>query len=64
VLAVAGGFQEFGLQPKPIRNASTILPTNTLWRIPPALVPAKPFIPFRRLTEEQAHQVLSKWILK
>ena len=37
VLALAGGFQEFGLQPKSIRNASTILPPNTLWRIRPSL---------------------------
>lgn len=60
VLALAGGFQEFGLQPKSIRNASTILPPNTLWRVPPALVPGKPFIPFRRLTEEQAQYLQAR----
>ena len=53
VLALASGFQEFGLQPQPVRNKSTILQRDTLWRVPPALIPEKPFVPFRLLTKEQ-----------
>jgi len=53
VLALASGFQEFGLQPQPVRNKSTILQRDTLWRVPPALIPKKPFVPFRLLTKEQ-----------
>jgi hypothetical protein len=51
VLALAGGFQEFGLQL--VRNKSTILPKDTLWQVPLKLVPEKPFIPVRRLTDDQ-----------
>jgi hypothetical protein len=53
VCALAGGFQISGLQPKSGRDASTILQPQTLWQIPPALISAKPFIPFRQLTEDQ-----------
>ena len=52
VLALAAGFQHFGLQPKSIRGELPILRPDKLWRIPPGLVP-EPFIVFRRLTETQ-----------
>lgn len=53
VLALAHGLQEFGLQPKPIRNESSILQADTLWRVPDCHKPEKPFVVFRRLTEAQ-----------
>jgi hypothetical protein len=53
VLALAAGFQEFGLQPKAVLNESPILRPDKLWRIPPVFVPKNPFVVFRRLTEEQ-----------
>jgi hypothetical protein len=53
VLALAAGFQEFGLQPKAVRKESSILGRDTLWRIPPGFVPKNPFVVVRRLTEEQ-----------
>jgi len=51
VLALAGGFQKFGLQL--VGNKSTILPRDTLWQVPLELLPEKPFIPVRRLTDDQ-----------
>jgi hypothetical protein len=53
VLAWAYGLQEFGLQPKPIRKESSILRPDKLWRVPDCHEPEKPFIVFRRLTEDQ-----------
>ena len=53
VLALASGFQQFGLQPKPVRKESPTLRPDKVWRIPPRLVPKKPFVVVRRLTEEQ-----------
>jgi hypothetical protein len=53
VLALAAGFQESGLQPKAVRKESSCLRPDKVWRIPPGLVPKKPFVVFRRLTEEQ-----------
>jgi hypothetical protein len=53
VLALAAGFQESGLQPKAVRKESSCLRPDKVWGIPPGLVPKKPFVVFRRLTEEQ-----------
>jgi len=53
VLALAYGLQEFGLQPKPIRKESSILRPDKLWRVPDCHKPEKPFVVFRRLTEDQ-----------
>ena len=53
VLAFGYGLQEFGLQPKPIRNESSILRPDTLWRVPDYYKPEKPFVVFRLLTETQ-----------
>jgi hypothetical protein len=53
VLALAGGLQDFGLQPKSIRGEAPILRPETVWRIPAHVVPEKPFIVFRRLTQAQ-----------
>jgi hypothetical protein len=53
VLALAAGFQESGLQPKAVRKESPSLRPDKVWRIPHGLVPKKPFVVFRRLTEEQ-----------
>jgi hypothetical protein len=64
VCALAGGFQVFGLQPQSRRNASTILPPQTLWRIPPALILATSLIPFRQLTEDQAQLLQARRTLK
>jgi hypothetical protein len=53
VLALATGFQEFGLQTKNVQKESPSLRQEMLWRVPPALLPEKPFVVFRRLTDEQ-----------
>ena len=53
VLALAAGFQECGLQPKAVRKESPSLRSDELWRIPPGLVPKRPFVVSRRLTEKQ-----------
>jgi hypothetical protein len=53
VVALAYGLQEFGLQPKPIRKEVSILKPDTLWRVPDCHKPEKPFVVFRRLTEDQ-----------
>jgi hypothetical protein len=53
VLAMAYGLQEFGLRPKPIRNESSILSPDTLWRVPDCHKPEKAFVVFRRLTKAQ-----------
>jgi hypothetical protein len=53
VLALAAGFQDFGLQTKSVRKETPILRPDNLWRIPAGLVPEKGFIVFRRLTEAQ-----------
>jgi hypothetical protein len=53
VLALVAGFQEFGLQPKGVRKESPILRQDKLWRVPPELLPNKPFVVSRLLTEGQ-----------
>jgi hypothetical protein len=53
VLALAAGFQEFGLQSKAVRKEAAILRRDKVWRIPPGFVPKNPFGVFRRLTEKQ-----------
>jgi hypothetical protein len=45
-LALGYGLQEFGLQPKPIRNESPILRPDTLWRVTDYYKPEKPFVVF------------------
>jgi hypothetical protein len=52
VLALAAGLQQFGLQRR-ATGESPILQPDMLWRIPAGLVPEKPFIVFRHLTETQ-----------
>jgi len=64
VLALAAGFQEFGLQPKAVRKESPILRQDKLWRVPPCLVPKKPFVVFRRLTEEQLEYLRARHVSK
>jgi hypothetical protein len=53
VLALAYGLQEFGSQSKPVRNESSILRPDTVWRVPDCHKPEKSFVVFRRLTEDQ-----------
>lgn len=53
VLALAFGLQVFGLQPKPIQKEQPILLPDEVWRIPTSYEMEKPFIVFRRLTEDQ-----------
>jgi hypothetical protein len=53
VLALAVGYQLFGLQRKTSGNQSKFLQRDRLWRIPRDLMPAKPFIAVRRLTGKQ-----------
>jgi hypothetical protein len=53
VLALAYGFQLFGLQPRAIQKEQPILRPETLWRIPDTHGPKSPFIVFRCLTDEQ-----------
>lgn len=60
VLALASGFQEFGLQPKPVRKESPTLRPDKVWRIPPRLVPQKPFVVVRRLTEAQLEHLRTR----
>jgi hypothetical protein len=60
VVALAAGFQESGLQPKAVRNESPNLRPDKVWRIPPRLVPKKPFVVFRRLTEEQLRHLSTR----
>jgi len=67
VLALAAGLQDFGLQPKSIRGEAPILRPEMVWRIPAHVVPEKPFIVFRRLTQAQldflsARRVSKKYI--
>src|SRR5262245_9662534 len=57
-LALAAGFQKFGLEPKAL--GSTILRRDKVWRVPPALFPNKPFVIFRRLTQEQLDHLQSR----
>jgi hypothetical protein len=64
VLALAYGLQEFGLQPKPIRNESSILRSDRLWCIPDCLKPEKPFVIPRRLTENQLAFLNSRRVAK
>jgi hypothetical protein len=53
VLALASRFQKFGLRPKPVRKGSPTLRPDKVWRIPPRLVPKKPFVIVRRPAEAQ-----------
>jgi hypothetical protein len=53
VLALAAGFQEFGLQPNAVRKKSSILRPDNVWRVPDDTKPEKPFVVRRRLTEAQ-----------
>ncbi len=53
VLSIALGFQEFGLTTKPYRQTTSLLPTDTLWRVPRSAGPENLFLPFRRLTDAQ-----------
>ena len=53
VIALACGFQEFWLQHDSGKEARQTLQHDNLWQIPTGLIPEKPFIVFRRLSEEQ-----------
>jgi hypothetical protein len=56
VLALAAGYQLFGLQPKTLgkpASESKFLQRDRVWRIPPELMPRVPPIAVRRLTEKQ-----------
>jgi hypothetical protein len=53
VLALAHGFQEFGLDAKAIQGESTILNSEQLWRISDDYKPLRNFIIYRRLSEAQ-----------
>ena len=53
VLALASGFQEFGLQPKTVKKEAAILRVDKVWRVPTSLMPQKPFVVNRYLTDEQ-----------
>ena len=53
VIALACGFQEFWLQHGSGKKARQTIQRDNLWQIPTGLMSEKPFIVFRRLTEEQ-----------
>jgi hypothetical protein len=53
VIAIACGFQEFWLQHDSGKKARQTIQRDNLWQIPTGLMSEKPFIVFRRLTEEQ-----------
>jgi hypothetical protein len=53
VLALAYGFQEFGLEEKPIKKEGPFLTAEGLWRVSDSNKPATPFIVHRRLSETQ-----------
>jgi hypothetical protein len=41
------------VQPKTVKKEAAILRVEKLWRIPTPLMPQKPFVAYRRLTDEQ-----------
>jgi hypothetical protein len=53
VLAVATGFEQFGLNLKPHGQTSSVLPPNTTWRVPNHCRPERPFLLKRRLSAIQ-----------
>jgi len=53
LLAMAAGMETFGFNLKPFGQQAPILKLGTLWRIPPEWLPENPFLPSRRLTDEQ-----------
>lgn len=52
VLALAAGYQDFGLQHKSHGQKESVLPSDTLWRLPSSLM-GKPLLWSRRLMKEQ-----------
>ena len=53
VLAIAAGYEQFGLSFKPVSQAATVLRPETVWRVPTHLVPRSPPLVWRRLTAQQ-----------
>jgi hypothetical protein len=53
LLTLAWGYQAFGFQFRPHSQTESILPTETLWRLPEQVRPPNAILPVRRLTHEQ-----------
>ena len=53
VVALAAGYQQFGLDFKPYRQKDTVLPPDTVWRIPDELFPERPYFVMRALSSKQ-----------
>jgi hypothetical protein len=51
VVGIAAGFQMFGLNLTPHGWKGPVLPTDTVWRLPPECFPPAPFLVKRRLSE-------------
>jgi hypothetical protein len=59
VLALAAGYQFFGLRHKSHGQQTSVLPSATIWRLPSYLM-ANPLLPFRRLTKDQLEFLKSR----
>ena len=60
VVALAAGYQQFGLDFKPYRQKDTVLPPNTAWRIPDELFPEWPYIVKRSLSPKQVEFIQTR----
>jgi hypothetical protein len=53
LLAIAAGFESFGLAFKPHGQQASILPPDSIWRLPSHCMPEKPWLRYRQLSERQ-----------
>jgi hypothetical protein len=55
VLAIAAGFEQFGLDLTPHGRTGSVLPPNMTWRVPPCCRPDRPFVVKRQLSDIQVN---------
>jgi hypothetical protein len=60
LLAIAAGYESFGLAFEPHGQKESILPPDTIWRLPAGCIPATPWLHRRRLSDRQ-EQVLAAY---
>jgi hypothetical protein len=53
VMAIAAGFESFGLSFRPHGQEDTLLPHKSIWRLPRHCVPQKPWLQHRTLSDRQ-----------
>jgi hypothetical protein len=53
LLAIAAGYESFGLAFESHGRAESVLPPDTTWRLPPYFIPAEPWIHRRALSDRQ-----------